>query len=82
MRAHPALLGRLPGGGFANADKRQRSPWTRPTGRPFARSAAGLTARRGAPTLTAGARMADLPELPTGTVTFLFTDLEGNTRLL
>jgi class 3 adenylate cyclase len=23
-----------------------------------------------------------LPELPTGTVTFLFTDIEGSTRLL
>jgi class 3 adenylate cyclase len=35
-----------------------------------------------APTLTVGARMADLADLPSGTVTFLFTDLEGSTRLL
>jgi class 3 adenylate cyclase len=42
-----------------------------------------LTAHRGAPTLTAGTSiMADLADLPTGTVTFLFTDLEGSTRLL
>jgi class 3 adenylate cyclase len=25
--------------------------------------------------------MADRPDLPTGTVTFLFTDIEGSTRL-
>ncbi len=29
----------------------------------------------------AGERGAGMPELPTGTVTFLFTDLEGSTRL-
>jgi class 3 adenylate cyclase len=41
----------------------------------------GLTARGAAPTL-AGTRMADRAALPAGTVTFLFTDLGGSTRLL
>ena len=37
---------------------------------------------RAAPPLTAGRRMTDPAALPEGIVTFLFTDLEGSTRLL
>jgi class 3 adenylate cyclase len=42
----------------------------------------GLTAGGAAPTLAAGTPMTDPADLPEGTVTFLFTDLEGSTRLL
>ena len=65
------------------ADNRRRSPWTPPAGRPLRRPSAGLTAHWGTPTLTVGTpTMTDPADLPQGTVTFLFTDLEGSTKLL
>jgi hypothetical protein len=55
-----------------------RSPARRPGNGSFPNT---LTVRGAAPTLATGMPMADL-DLPTGTVTFLFTDLGGSTRLL
>ena len=73
----------LPGSGRDYADNRRRSPWTPPAGRPLRRPSAGLTAHWGTPTLTVGTpTMTDPADLPQGTVTFLFTDLEGSTKLL
>ena len=66
-----------------------RCPWAAKHWWPAARSRRRLTARGVAPTLALRGRAVPEPsappappEPPTGTVTFLFTDLEGSTRLL
>ncbi len=45
-------------------------------------SASGASSTRAARSGSRWARVAAMPDLPTGTVTFLFTDIEGSTRLL
>jgi hypothetical protein len=77
-----AGTGPLPGAVTLLPEKRRRSPGTPPAGRPRPPPAGGLTARGAAPPLAAGTPMADPADLPTGAVTFRFTDLEGSTRLL
>ena len=83
-RRHPVERGGAAGGG-GDAARGRPGAAAAPAGRPGRRRpgrwrwpAPGPAADRPAPPPA----RAQVPELPTGTVTFLFTDIEGSTRLL